>query len=75
MALFYLRGVTKVGGPGGREQGDRGAGLNEGGVEDDGQGHGGHAPHLQMGGQGLQDEGGLTHVGMTQGGRDRKSVV
>lgn len=50
--------------------GSRATGLNEGGVENNGEGHRGHAPHLQMGGQGLQDERGLTRGGLDQWARD-----
>lgn len=49
------------------EQGDGGRCLDERGVQDDWQGHG-RDSHLQRGGEGLQDEGGLAPGGGSLGG-------
>lgn len=59
--------IRRAHGSGRRKQRHRGRGFNQGGVQDDWQGHRGDA-HLQGGRQRLQDEGGLIGGKRTLGG-------
>lgn len=62
--------VRRAAGSGTRQQWHRGCGLDEGGVQDDGQRHR-WDPHLQGGRERLDDEGGLSLGGQRHRNRQR----